>query len=114
MARAPQASDQSLHSLVLKVPFGPGFAVLDMAGWKELLEQSGLKHVTAVPHSITARSETVDRFRRLGFRQAARIWLRALALALRSPQYRGLPKGPLSDPRELIDYWGYGTYVGRK
>jgi ubiquinone/menaquinone biosynthesis C-methylase UbiE len=94
--------------------FGPGFAVLDMEGWKGLLEQSGLKEVTATSHSITAQSETVSRLRRLGFGQAARIWLRALVVALRSPQYRGLPQGALSDPRELIDYWGYGIYVGRK
>jgi ubiquinone/menaquinone biosynthesis C-methylase UbiE len=94
--------------------FGPGFAVLDVEGWRELLEHSGLKDVTARSHSITAWSETVARLRRLGFGEAVRIWFRALTLALRSPQYRGLPKGALSDPRELIDYWGYGIYVGRK
>ena len=35
-------------------------------------------------------------------------------MARRSPEYRNLPQGALSDPRELINYWGYGIYVGRK
>jgi hypothetical protein len=44
----------------------------------------------------------------------AQIWLQALSLSLRSPQYRSLPQGALSDPKELINYWGYGIYVGKK
>jgi arsenite methyltransferase len=94
--------------------FGPGFAVFDTEGWRELLEQSGLKDVTATSHAITARSETVARLRRLGLAQTARLWFKALSVALRNPRYRGLPQGALSDPRELSDYWGYGIYVGRK
>jgi len=94
--------------------FGPGFAVLDTKGWKKLLQGSGLRDVVASSHRITVRSESRDRFRRLGLKQYARIWLRSLFLALRSPEYRNLPQGALSDPRELINYWGYGIYVGRK
>ena len=94
--------------------FGPGFAVLHTEGWKKLLEGSGLKDVVAASHRITVRSESRDRFRRLDFKQYARIWLRSLSLARRSPEYRNLPQGALSDPRELINYWVYGIYVGRK
>jgi len=94
--------------------FGPGFAVLHTEGWKKLLQGSGLKDVVAASHRITVRSESRDRFRRLDFKQYARIWLRSLSLARRSPEYRNLPQGALSDPRELINYWGYGIYVGRK
>jgi SAM-dependent methyltransferase len=94
--------------------FGPGFAVLDTEGWKGLLRQTGVRDIVATSHCITARSESIDRLRRLGFKQMAEIWLRALSLSLRSPQYRSVPKGALSDPKELIDYWGYGIYVGRK
>lgn len=94
--------------------FGPGFAVLDTEGWRSLLHRAGLRDVFAASRRITARSESIDRFRRLGLRQMVRIWLRALYLYLRSPEYRSLPKGALSDPQELIDFWGYGIYVGRK
>jgi ubiquinone/menaquinone biosynthesis C-methylase UbiE len=94
--------------------FGPGFAVLDTEGWRRLLRRAGLRDVVATSRRITARSESCDRFRRLGFGQAIRIWLRALYLSLRSSEYRSLPPGALSDPKELINYWGCGIYVGRK
>ena len=98
----------------LSSTFGPGFAVLDTRGRKKLLQGSGLRDVVAASHRITVRSESHARFRRLGLKQYARIWLRSLSLARRSPEYRNLPQGALSDPRELINYWGYGIYVGRK
>ena len=94
--------------------FGPGFAVLDTRGWKKLLQGSGMRDVVAASQRITARSESHARFRRLGLRQYARVWLRSLSLARRSQEHRNLPQGALSDPRELINYWGYGIYVGRK
>jgi arsenite methyltransferase len=94
--------------------FGPGFVVLDMEGWRRLLHAAGLKDVSASSSRITARSESVDRLRQLGWSQVLQIWLRSLYLSLRSPEYRSLPKGALSDPQELINYWGYGIYVGRK
>jgi SAM-dependent methyltransferase len=105
----PQRIVDSLSST-----FGPGFAVLDTDGWQALLEGSGARDVAAISHRITALSESRDRLRRLGFQQYARVWLRSLSLARRSPEYRNLPRGALSDPRELINYWGYGIYVGRK
>jgi arsenite methyltransferase len=94
--------------------FGPGFVVLDMEGWRRLLHDAGLRDVSASSSRITARSESVDRLRQLGWSQVLQIWLRSLYLSLRSPEYRSLPKGALSDPQELINYWGYGIYVGRK
>ncbi len=94
--------------------FGPGFVVLDTEGWRRLLHDAGLKDVSASSSRITARSESMDRLRQLGWSQVLQIWLRSLYLSLRSPEYRSLPKGALSDPQELINYWGYGVYVGRK
>jgi arsenite methyltransferase len=94
--------------------FGPGFVVLDMEGWSRLLHDAGLKDVSASSSRITARSESADRLRQLGWSEVLQIWLRSLNLSLRSPEYRSLPKGALSDPQELINYWGYGIYVGRK
>jgi ubiquinone/menaquinone biosynthesis C-methylase UbiE len=94
--------------------FGPGFAVLDSEGWQGLLRQTGVRDLVATSRRITARSESSDRLRRLGFKQLVRVWLRAASLSLRSSEYRSLPRGALSDPRELIDYWGCGVYVGRK
>lgn len=93
--------------------FGTGFAVLDEEGWRALLDGSGLEDVVATSRGITVGGEAVNRFRRVGLKQIAIIWFRALALALRR-EYRGVVREALADPRELIEYWGYGVYVGRK
>ena len=93
--------------------FGPDFAVLDEEGWRELLDGSGLRDVVATSRGITVRGEAVNRLRRVGFKQIAIIWFRALALTLRRED-RGVVREALADPRELIEYWGYGVYVGRK
>jgi len=63
--------------------------------------------------AITVRSEAVNRFRRVGLKQIAIIWFRALSLTLRR-EYGGVVREALADPKELIEYWGYGVYVGRK
>jgi ubiquinone/menaquinone biosynthesis C-methylase UbiE len=94
--------------------FGAGFAVPNTEGWKQVLADSSLEDVVASSQRITARSESADRLRRLGIKHLALTGLRALFMSLHSPEYRRLPKGALSDPKEPIEYWGYGIYVGRK
>jgi len=93
--------------------FGPDFAVLDADGWEQLLRGSGLRDIVAMSRAITVRSEAVNRFRRVGLKQIAIIWFRALSLTLRR-EYGGVVREALADPKELIEYWGYGVYVGRK
>ena len=60
------------------------------------------------------RARERARQRELGLKRLALAWWRALLMGLRSPEYRRLPKGALSDPKELLKYWRYGIYVGRK
>jgi ubiquinone/menaquinone biosynthesis C-methylase UbiE len=83
-------------------------------GWEELLVSAGLRDVVARTHELTVRSEFVNRLRRMGFRNFIRIWGRALSVLVTKPAYRNFVGEALSEPKELIAYWGYGTYVGRK
>ena len=79
-----------------------------------MLRAVALNEVCASSNRITLRSESMDRLRQLGWSELLRIWLRSLYLSLRSLEYHRLPKGALSDPKELIQDWGYGIYMRRK
>jgi len=82
--------------------------------WQALLEGSGLKDVVARVVNISARSELVNRTRRLGgIRGMMRMWLKVPSV-FRRPEYRGFMKEALSTPKEALTSWGYGLYVGRK
>jgi hypothetical protein len=73
-----------------------------------------LEDVVAHVDKITVRSEAVNRTRRLGgVKEMMRLWLK-LPSVLRKPTYRRLMKDAFSTPREVIGYWGYGLYVGKK
>jgi arsenite methyltransferase len=93
---------------------GGSLQVLDAGGWRRLVEESGLRDIVARTHEITVRSEAVNRFRRMGLKHIVRVWCRTLSLLTAKPAYRDFLKEVLSEPKELIEYWAYGTYVGRK
>ena len=88
--------------------------LLTPEGWRQLLEGSGLRDVIARVHEITVRSEFVGRIQRLGVKNMLRIWYEFLVLSIRRPAYRDFLKEALSEPKELVEYWGCGIYVGRK
>ena len=78
---------------------GPSLEVLDTEGWKELLDGSGLEDVVATSRGITVRSETVNRFRRVGLKEIAITSLRGLSIILRGSEYRRFLKDTLSDTK---------------
>jgi len=94
--------------------FGDNFEILTPEGWEELLESSGLRDIVGRTYEITARSEATSRIQRLGVKGILRVWYRFLVLSIRRPAYRSFLKDALSEPKELLEYWGYGIYVGRK
>ena len=88
--------------------------VLDSEGWRKLLERAGLRSVVARNHPISMRSETRGRIQRIGMRNMLRIWRRFVTIAWTQPKYRRFVKEAMSEPMELVRYWGYGVYVGQK
>ena len=94
--------------------FGQMVNVLDSEGWTVLLERSGLRNVVVRNHPISMRSETRGRIQRIGLCNMLRIWRRFFTIAWTQPKYRQFVKEALSEPMELVRYWGYGVYVGQK
>ena len=93
---------------------GPSLAPLPPEGWKQLLVDAGLKDVTGRAQRVTYGREAINRLRRMGWTEMGRIGYRFFTVALTKPAYRSFMGDALSDPRGVIDYWGYGIYVGRK
>jgi hypothetical protein len=50
----------------------------------------------------------------MGWGEMGRVWRNFFTVALTKPVYRSFMKDALSDPRGVIDYLGYGIYVGGK
>ena len=79
------------------------------SGWEELLEGAGLRDIVVRTHKAKALSDKRDNLEDL-----LRVWHRALSLYIRSSAFRRLIKEGLSLPKNLLEYFGYGIYVGRK
>ena len=83
-------------------------------GWAGLLEGSGLRDIVVRTYETKGLSESINLIRRYGLRDLLRIWYRSLSLYIRSPGYRRFAKEAGSMPKNLLEYLGYGIYVGRK
>jgi SAM-dependent methyltransferase len=94
--------------------FGRMIFVLSPEEWHALLARAGLHDIVARNHAMSLGSEFRGRLRRLGLGQLLRIWRKFFALAWTEPKYSRFVKEALSEPLELLRYWGYGVYVGWK
>ena len=87
-------------------------------GWEELLEGSGLKDIVARTYKANALNEFTDRIKLLGFKRILGAWYRLLSMCIVDSAYRKytkkLIKESLNMPKGILEYWGYGIYVGRK
>lgn len=108
--RAPTA-DLLAH---LTENFGRMVHVRHPAEWVQLLKQAGLHEIIEHNYPINLRSESMGRLRRIGLRHILRVWGRFFRLAFTQPNYRRFLKEAISEPVELMRFWGYGVYVGRK
>jgi hypothetical protein len=73
-----------------------------------------LGDVVARTYTIKAFSEGVNRLRRYGFAALLGASYRTLALYLKNPASRRILKEAGSFPKGILEYMGYGIYVGRK
>ncbi|WP_445475328.1 class I SAM-dependent methyltransferase [Methanococcoides methylutens] len=89
--------------------FGVKGEILTSDGWKEMLEGSGLREIVVRNYKARALSNKWD-----NLKDVLRVWHKMLYLYVRNPAFRSFIKETLSIPKNLLEYFGYGIYVGRK
>jgi ubiquinone/menaquinone biosynthesis C-methylase UbiE len=83
--------------------------VLTAEGWTELLKGTGLREIEVKFCKVNTMSNKWDDLRDL-----FKVWHRVLYFYVKSSLFRRLVKESLSLPKDLLEYFGYGIYVGRK
>ena len=96
---------------------GANVAPLTRDEWVVLMENAGLHDISARIFPVEMKVEAQKAVSRYGWRRMIRILSRTLVLYFRNPAYRKF----LSDirqsgitPDNLVDYFGYGLFVGQK
>jgi len=82
-------------------------------GWVAILEEAGLREVTAQTYKFEARRESTQ-LKRYHPADMLRMVYRTLVLYMRSADFRAYMKGRYRLPKGLFEYWGYALFVGRK
>ena len=93
----------------LAATFGFQGSLLTAEGWQELLAEAGLRDTLAT----TYKAEGLGSGRE-ALKDALGVAHRALYMYVRNPAFRKYIGGSLSLPKNLMDYFGYGIYVGTK
>lgn len=96
---------------------GASVKPLSLDAWRGLLVNAGLKEITSVIYSINLQEESKGILQRYGLAGSLRIMARMLWLYARSPAYRKFAQGVRQDgiiPHNLVEYFGYGLFVGCK
>jgi len=89
--------------------FGVRGEILDSDGWRELLEGAGLRNIIVRTNKVDALSNKTDDMTDL-----LRTLPMLLYMYVRSSMFRRFIQESLSIPKNLLEYFGYGLYVGRK
>jgi len=96
---------------------GASVKPLTSAEWVGLLEDAGLREIAVRTYEINTQDEARGILRRYGWGGMVRVVKRMLSLYARNPAYRRFVKAVREEgitPENLDEYFGYGTYVGRK
>lgn len=94
----------------LSSTYGVKGEILTSNGWEQLLAGPGLRDIVVRAYKVNSLSN-----RRDDLIDLLRVCHRALYLYIRSSAFRRFVKeGKLSIPKNLLEYLGYGIYVGRK
>jgi ubiquinone/menaquinone biosynthesis C-methylase UbiE len=89
----------------------------DSNGWKELLEDSGLHNIVVKTYKFAPVSQIINEIRMAEFTQVFKAWGTFFSLYFKNPTYRKAIKEMTKGahvPKNLLKYYGYGIYVGRK
>jgi ubiquinone/menaquinone biosynthesis C-methylase UbiE len=96
---------------------GGNIEPLTPEGWSGLLEKAGLKQIVAKPYPTDVKDETKGIIQRYGFGGMLLSTLRGFKLYLKNPHYREFLKGVGKTgitPKNLVEFFGYGLFVGKK
>ena len=93
----------------LAATFGFRASLLTREGWQGLLADAGLRDTLAT----TYKAEGLGSGRE-ALKDALGVAHRALYMYVRNPAFRKYIGGSLSLPKNLMDYFGYGIYLGTK
>ncbi len=82
--------------------------LLTKQGWVELLESCGVRALSAKTYKANSLSNPMEDIKDL-----IRAFPKVLYSLLRRPSFRAFLRVSLAVPKHLLDYFGYGLYVGR-
>lgn len=77
-------------------------------GWKERLERSGVKELMATTFKTDSLRDPKEDIKDL-----VRTFPRVLYSLIRRPRFRKFIKMSMAFPHNLLDYFGYGFYIGQ-
>ncbi len=86
-------------------------------GWRELMDNAGLKEIVARTYTVTALRQFINERRELALTDIVRAWGRFFSLYITSPMFRKYARDitpSYTIITSLFAYLGYGIYVGRK
>jgi arsenite methyltransferase len=91
-----------------------GPSVTSLEGWQALWEGSGLQERQLHTHPVDPRKEIRDRIRWIGWKWLVQAWMRLVPMYIKNPAIRQSIKDQFDTSADLVDYIGYGIFVGRK
>jgi ubiquinone/menaquinone biosynthesis C-methylase UbiE len=96
---------------------GASVKPLTAEAWKGLLAVAGLKDIVTKTYAINLQDEAQGILQRYGLGGMLRVMGRMLRLYVKNPAYREFVKrvrqGGVA-PANLVEYFGYGLFVGQK
>jgi ubiquinone/menaquinone biosynthesis C-methylase UbiE len=106
----PPADKADFMARAAGMPHG----ILDHEEWQAIVETSGLQQIIAESHTVTARQESKNQYRRISLGDYLRTLGNFFKVIL-SPQYRDVFHSAMSSvPKDYFRYIGYGIYGGQK
>lgn len=88
---------------------------LTSAEWRSMMKDAGLRLATVRLFPLNIRQQSSLARKRYGMLGMVQTWSKRLGLYLKYPEARPVMRtGTEGDPAQLMDYLGYGLYVGRK
>ena len=89
--------------------FGVQGEILDSGDWRELLTGAGLRDLELRIQEVDSLSSPQEALRDL-----LRVWPKVVWILIRNSSFRSFLGETLSIPKDLLEYFGYGIYVGDK
>jgi arsenite methyltransferase len=91
-----------------------GPSVTSLEEWRALWEASGLQERQLHTHPVDPKKEIKDRIRWVGWKWLLRAWGRLVPMYFKDPAIRQSIKDQFDTSADLLEYIGYGIFVGRK